>query len=269
MEFDWNEWLHIVTRWIHVFAGILWIGTTYFFTWLDGRFHEMNDSVKNGADESKVWMVHSGGFYAIGKQSKPSMLTTKLHWFKWEAAITWLSGMVLLVLVYYTGGLLVDAAYDETTSMLIGLGSLVAIWLVYDFLWNSPVGSKETIAVAISFVLSVAAIFAFSKVYGGRMAYMQTGAMFGTLMTANVWLRILPGQRKMVAALQKGEEPDLKLGARAKTRSRHNTFMIVPVVFIMISNHYPVGTYAAEYNWVVLSFVVLLGWVAAKFLRRA
>lgn len=269
MEFDWNEWLHIVTRWVHVFAGILWIGTTYFFTWLDGRFHELSDASKSDPDESKVWMVHSGGFYVVGKQSKPSLLTTKLHWFKWEAAITWLSGMVLLVLVYYTGGLLVDAAYGETTSMLFGLGSLILAWFVYDFMWNSPLGSNERIAVVISFALSVGAIYAFSKLYGGRTAYMQTGAMFGTLMTANVWLRILPGQRKMIASLQKGEQLDLTLGARAKMRSKHNTFMIVPVVFIMISNHYPVGTYAADFNWIVLSTTVLLGWIAAGYLRRA
>ncbi|MBI3005921.1 MAG: urate hydroxylase PuuD [Ignavibacteriales bacterium] len=268
MEFDWNEWLHIITRWVHVFAGILWIGTTYFFTWLDGRFHEMADSSKS-EQESKVWMVHSGGFYVVGKQSKPSMLTTKLHWFKWEAAITWLSGMLLLVLVYYTGGLLVDAMYDETTSILIGLGSLVVAWFVYDVLWNSALGANERVGVVISFVLAVAAIYAFSKIFGGRTAYMQAGAMFGTLMAANVWIRILPGQRKMVAALQRGDQPDLTLGARAKARSKHNTFMIVPVVFIMISNHYPVGTYSSEYNWLILSFVVFIGWVVAKYLRRA
>jgi uncharacterized membrane protein len=267
MQFDWNEWLHIITRWVHVFAGILWIGTTYFFTWLDGRFHELTDSAKSD-DESKVWMVHSGGFYVVGKQSKPSMLSTKLHWFKWEAAITWLSGILLLVLVYYTGGLLVDAAYDETTSVIIGLGSLVVAWFVYDTLWNL-IGSREQLGVLISFVLSVAAIYAFSKVFGGRTAYMQAGAMFGTLMAANVWLRILPAQRKMVAALQKGEKADVNLGVRAKMRSKHNTFMIVPVVFIMISNHYPVGTYSSDGNWVVLSAIVFIGWVAAKFLRRA
>jgi len=269
MEFDLNEWLHIITRWVHVFAGILWIGTTYFFTWLDGRFHEMADSGKENSDESKVWMVHSGGFYVVGKQTKPARIATKLHWFKWEAAITWLSGMVLLVLVYYTGGLLVDAMYDETTSILIGFGSLVVAWFVYDFLWNSPLGSNERLGVIISFILAVVAIYGFSKLYGGRTAYIQAGAMFGTLMTANVWIRILPGQRKMVAALQNGEQPDLTLAARAKMRSKHNTFMIVPVVFIMISNHYPVGTYSSDGNWVVLSAVVFIGWVAAKFLRRA
>lgn len=269
MEFDWNEWLHILTRWVHVFAGILWIGTTYFFTWLDGRFHELIETASSETSDPKVWMVHSGGFYVVGKQSRPSMLSTKLHWFKWEAAITWISGMVLLVLVYYTGGLLADAMFDEMTSTLIGLGTLVIVWVVYDSLWNPRLVSNERFAVVLSFLLSVAAIYGFSKIYGGRTAYMQAGAMFGTIMTANVWLRILPAQRKMVSALQKGEQPDLTLAARAKTRSKHNTFMIVPVVFTMISNHYPVGTYGSEYNWVVLSVLVLLGWTAAHFLRRA
>lgn len=269
MEFDWNEWLHIVTRWVHVFAGILWIGTTYFFTWLDGRFHELTETAGGRTDDANVWMVHSGGFYVVGKQSRPSMLSTKLHWFKWEAAITWISGMVLLVLVYYTGGLLADAMFDEMTSTLIGLGTLAIVWVVYDTLWNPRFVSNQRFAVVLSFLLSVAAIYGFSEIYGGRTAYMQAGAMFGTIMTANVWLRILPAQRKMVYALQKGEQPDLALAARAKTRSKHNTFMIVPVVFTMISNHYPVGTYGSEYNWIVLSVLVLLGWTAAHFLRRA
>jgi uncharacterized membrane protein len=269
MEFDWYEWLNIIVRWTHVFAGILWIGTTYFFTWLDGRFHELMDAEKEDGTNPNVWMVHSGGFYVVGKQSKPAMLSTKLHWFKWEAAITWLSGVVLLVIVYYSGGLLYDAAYGETTSVLIGLGSLVVAWVVYDLLWNSKLASNERVAIILSFALSVLAIYAFSQVYGGRAAFIHVGAMFGTIMTANVWMRILPAQRKLVASLQKSEQPDLTLGARAKMRSKHNTYMIVPVVFTMISNHYPTSTYGSEYNWLILSALVLLGWLAAHFLRRA
>lgn len=269
MEFDWYEWFNVVVRWVHVFAGILWIGTTYFFTWLDGRFHELMDSAKNETTDANVWMVHSGGFYVVGKQSKPSMLSTKLHWFKWEAAITWLSGMVLLVLVYYAGGMLVDAMFDETTSIVVGLGMILVAWLVYDFLWNSVFADNEKLGIVVSFVLSAAAIFAFTKFFGGRAAYIHAGAMFGTIMTANVWVRILPPQRKMVAALQHGQQPDLTLAARAKQRSKHNTFMIVPVVFTMISNHYPTVSYGTEYNWLVLSILVLLGWIAARFMRRA
>jgi len=269
MTFDWNEWLHIVTRWVHVFAGILWIGQTYFFTWLDGRFHELAEVSKEKKGDPNVWMVHSGGFYVVEKQSVPRMFSSKLHWFKWEAAMTWLSGMILLILVYYTGGMLIDAAVDETAAIGIGLGFLVAGWVVYDVLWNSPLGKTEWLAVGISFLVSMAAIYGLSQVFGGRTAYIHAGALFGTIMTANVWMRILPAQRKMVGALQRGEQVDPSLAERAKQRSRHNTFLIVPVVFIMISNHYPTSSYAAEYNWLILSVLVALGWGAAYFLRRA
>lgn len=269
MQFDLYEWMNIIVRWTHVFAGILWIGTTYYFTWLDGRFHELLDSADSKTKETNIWMVHSGGFYVVSKQSKPSLMTTKLHWFKWEAAITWLSGMALLVIVYYAGGLLVDAMYGETTSILIGIGMLVVAWVLYDTLWNSPIANNSTFAITLSFLLSSVAIYAFSKFFGGRAAYIHAGAMFGTIMTANVWMRILPAQRKMVAALQRGEAPDLTLGERAKMRSKHNTYMIIPVIFTMISNHYPTSTYGMEYNWLVLVILVALGWIVAHFLRRA
>ncbi len=269
MEFDWSEWLNIALRWTHVFAGIMWIGQTYFFTWLDGRFHELMDVSKGGNNDARIWMVHSGGFYVVEKQSVPKMISQKLHWFKWEAAITWLSGMSLLVLIYYEGGMLADALYGQTTSILIGVGAILIAWIVYDFLWNSPLANNETSSVALSFLLAVAAIYGFSRVFGGRTAYIHAGAMFGTIMTANVWIRILPAQRTMVAALQRGDQPDLSLAARAKTRSKHNTFIIVPVVFTMISNHYPTISYGTEYGWLLLSVLVLVGWGAAYFLRRA
>lgn len=269
MEFDWSEWLDVTLRWVHVFAGILWIGQTYFFTWLDGRFTELLERSESPSDDKRVWMVHSGGFYVVEKQSIPSMMSQKLHWFKWEAAVTWLSGMILLVLLYYAGGMLVDATYSETPSILIGLGVILMAWLVYDTLWNSRLAAHQNLAVVLSFLLSVAAIFALTRFFGGRTAYIHAGAMFGTIMTANVWLRILPAQRTMVSSLQRGEKPDLTLAARAKMRSKHNTFLIVPVVYIMISNHYPTSSYGTEYNWVVLSVLVLLGWTAAHFLRRA
>jgi uncharacterized membrane protein len=177
--------------------------------------------------------------------------------------------MALLVIVYYTGGMLVDAMYGELTSILLGLGMIAAAWLIYDTLWNSPLAKQTAFTVALSYVLAVAAIYAFTRFFGGRAAYIHAGAMFGTIMTANVWMRILPAQRKMVAALQRGETLDLTLGERAKMRSKHNTYMIIPVIFTMISNHYPTSTYGTEYNWLVLAILVLLGWIAAHFLRRA
>lgn len=268
------EWLNIATRWIHVFAGIMWVGQTYFFTWLDGRFSEMFDQAKNSVGDSArrdehVWMVHSGGFYLVGKQKNPQLMPGKLHWFKWEAAITWMSGIVLLILVYYMGGLMVDENMEETIPMLVGIGTLLLAWPVYDTLWNSKIGQNQTLGVVVSYVLLVGVIYGLTHTIGGRAAYLHVGALLGTLMTANVWVRIIPAQRKMVSALEEGKEPDLTLGERAKTRSKHNTFMVVPVVFTMISNHYPVTSYGDEWNWVILSVLVLVGWGAAKIIRKA
>ena len=268
--FNLSEWLNIAARWVHVFAGIMWVGATYFFTWLDGRFVEM-DSARGASEtaEKHVWMVHSGGFYLVDKQKKPKLIPTKLHWFKWEAMITWASGIMLLVLVYYMGGLMVDENMEETTPMIAGIGTLLLSWPVYDTLWKSKLGNYQTSAVVVSYLLLVGVIFGLTHLMDGRAAYMHVGAMMGTLMMLNVWMRILPAQRKMVAALHEGREPDLALGERAKMRSKHNTFMAVPVVFIMISNHYPVTSYGDSWNWMILSALVLVGWGAAKIIRGA
>lgn len=264
MDFDLSEWLNLIARWVHVFAGILWIGQTYFFTWLDHRLH-------SGAEKSdQVWMVHSGGFYVVGKEKALGVAPEKLRWFRWEAAITWLSGMFLLVLVYYLGGILLDPdVADISVAAGAGIGAAVLIvgWLVYDLIWLSPLRKAETAATLLCFVLLVGVAYGLTQVFSGRSAYMHVGALLGTLMAANVWVRILPPQRQMVAA-QQGREPDPALGAGAKLRSKHNTFMVVPVVFIMLSNHFPVATYGHKYNWAVLSVLMVVGWAAARILRR-
>lgn len=262
MDFDLSEWLNLIARWVHVFAGILWIGQTYFFTWLDHRF-------RSGGSDS-VWMVHSGGFYVVGKEKALGVSPEKLRWFRWEAAITWLSGMFLLVLVYYLGGILLDpdvAGISVGTGASIGVALLVVGWLVYDLIWLSPLGKAEGVATIVCFALLVGVAYGLTKMFSGRAAYMHVGALLGTLMAANVWVRILPPQRQMVAA-QQGREPDPVLGAGAKLRSKHNTYMVLPVVFIMLSNHFPVATYGQKYNWLVLSVLIVLGWVAAHILRR-
>ena len=264
-----SEWLNLATRWIHVFAGIMWVGQTYFFTWLDGRFSEMIAQTSTKNPNNYVWMVHSGGFYLVGKQEKPQLVPHTLHWFRWEAVITWLSGIVLLVLIYYMGGLMLDENMDETVPMIAGIGTILLAWPLYDILWRSKLARNETTGVIISFVLLVGVNFFMTHIMEGRAAYMHVGAMLGTLMTANVWIRILPAQRTMVTALHEGKEPDLTLGERAKMRSKHNTFMAVPVVFIMISNHYPVTSYGDSWNWIILSILILVGWGAAKIIRRA
>jgi len=262
MDFNWNEWLNLALRWFHVFAGILWIGQTFFFTWLDGRFNK----------EEKVWMVHSGGFYTVDKLKVPQQLPATLHWFKWEAAFTWLSGFVLLNLMYYHGGLMVDpdvANIGVWTAAGIGIASLVVGWVVYDLLWLSPLARNEAAGAAVSYVLVVAAAYGLSQTLSGRAAYMHVGALMGTIMAANVWMRILPAQRQLIAAVKAGTAPDLTLAARAKQRSKHNTFMVVPVVLIMVSNHYPVATYGNRYGWIILAALLLVGAGVAKLLRRA
>lgn len=269
MDFNLSEWLNLVFRWIHVFAAIMWIGQTYFFTWLDGQFSKLLETNAKDSGEDRVWMVHSGGFYVVEKQRVPKLMPSALHWFKWEAAITWLSGVALLVLVYYLGGLMVENPDDETTAILIGIGFIVFAWPVYDLLWRSQLVKNELVGITLSFVLVVLTAYALTQVMGGRAAYIHMGAIFGTLMTANVWMIILPGQRKMVAALKAGEQPDLDLAHRAKLRSKHNTFMVVPVVFIMISNHFPTASYGTTMNWLVLSLLVLAGWGTARVIRRA
>ena len=266
---DLNAWLQLILRWVHIFAAIMWVGTTYYFTWLDARLHE--EEAAGGHDKAQVWMVHSGGFYVVEKESKPGART--LHWFRWEAAVTWLSGLLLLTLMAYLGGGsgIVDADVLDIsgrTAILIGVGSLVVGWVVYDLLVQSPLGRNELLFAAVAYALVVAAAYGLTHTLSGRWAYLHMGAMFGTIMAANVWQRILPAQRKMIAATKEGRAPDANLAARAKLRSKHNTFIVVPTVFLMISNHYS-HTYGSRYNWLILSALVLAGWGAAKVIRRA
>lgn len=268
-----NEWLNLLFRWTHVFAGIMWVGTTYYFTWLDARLSEEEKAVAATGASAQIWMVHSGGFYAVERRKVPDLASRTLHWFRWEAGITWLSGFALLVLVYYLGGgALVDPdVYDISvpSAVALGLGVIFASGFVYDVMMASPLGRNEKAFAAISFVLIIVLAYGLTRVFSARAAYIHLGAIFGTIMAANVWMHILPAQRRMIAALNKGEKPDEQLSARAKLRSKQNTFMAVPVVFIMISNHYPGVTYGDRYNWLILSALVLAGWVAAKFIRRA
>lgn len=270
MDTTLSEWLNLAARWVHVFAGILWVGQTYYFTWLDGRFGEQESHARQSGP-AQVWMLHSGGFYVVEKQKTPDLRYT-LHWFRWEAALTWLSGFVLLVIVYYMGGLMVDDSVADISvgaATGIGVGALLLAWGVYDVVMLSPLGKNEALVSVIFFLLIAGVSYALTHVLSGRAAYMHVGAMLGTIMAANVWMRILPAQRKMVAAAKEGHQPDAALAARAKLRSKQNTFMAVPVVFLMISNHFPTASYGHAYNWVVLCALVLAGWGAASLIRRA
>src|SRR3989440_2600254 len=271
-----NEWTKLILRWVHVFAGIMWVGTTYFFTWLDGRFVELEQKAEAAQSaiklEKEIWMVHSGGFYRVEKQKVPNVMPEKLHWFRWEAAITWLSGILLFALVYYHGQLMVsleDARLSNSAAVWLSLGLLVISVPFYD-LFLVRLLKNEIIGVIVSAVAVTTLSWFLMRYFTGRAAYLQLGGMFGTIMAANVWMRILPAQRRMVAALKAGRPPNQAEAIRAKTSSKHNTFLAVPVVFIMISNHFPTITYGnRHYGWLILSGLVLAGWAAAKLIRRA
>jgi uncharacterized membrane protein len=259
-----SEWANLLLRWLHVFVGILWIGQTWLFMWLDRR---LEDAEENPG--GRLFMVHSGGFYVVEKRPGLEALPRTLHWFKWEAALTWLTGLALLAVVYYSGGLMreVDARISEGAAIALGLILLPVAWLVYDSLWRALAGRAEAAGAVASFLLIVGTAWALGKVFSARAAYMHVGAMLGTLMVANVWERIIPAQRAMVDAIAAGRPPDLRLGAQAKARSKHNTFMVIPVVLIMLSSHFPTITFGHAHAWAMLGGLTLLGWGIAALAR--
>ena len=258
MNYTVQEWVNLAFRWAHIFAGILWIGSTWYFTWLDRRFHT--------TDPDEVWMVHSGGFYQVRKLSSPSPAHT-LHWFKWEAAYTWLTGVVLLVVVYYLGGLMSDGEpgkLNNSQAIATGVAMLVVSWLVYDLI----LARNNMVAMTVGWMAIVAATYGLSRYMAPRAAYMHVGAALGTMMAANVWMRIIPAQRQMVRVAREGGTPDQRLADRAKMRSKHNTYLIMPVLLVMISSHFPVATYGNQYNWAVLGILTLIGWGGAHIVRN-
>ncbi len=258
-----GEWLNLGLRWTHVITGIAWIGSSFFFMWLDSHLTAPEPPAKDV--EGELWMVHSGGFYRVHKiMVAPDPMPKVLHWFVWEATFTWVSGFLLLVLVYYLGAAvyLVDPAVSGISpgeAVALGLGTLVVGWAVYDLLWRSPLGRNHgALAAAVSFLLLAGVAYGLSRVMSGRGAFIHVGAMLGTLMAANVWMRIIPAQRQLVAARKEGRAPDPALGAAAKQRSVHNNYMTLPVVFVMLSSHYPV-TYGHPWNWAILLALFVAG----------
>lgn len=262
------EWFHLAMRWLHIIAGIMWLGQTWFFNWMERMFPQAPSSDPNIA--GTIWMVHGGGFYHVEKQKVPVQMPGVLHWFKYEALFTWIFGMALLIQVYWIGGLLVDPSVRELElwqAIGIVLALLVVSWLVYDGIVQSPLGKDERVVAAIGFPLIVGVTYGLSQVLGARSVWMHVGAMFGTIMVLNVWMRILPNQSRMIEALKAGKQPDMTRGAIGKMRSKHNTYMSVPLILIMISNHYPTIGFAAAYPWAVLAVMILAGWGIAKIIR--
>ena len=259
------DWLNLLVRWVHFVTGVAWIGASFYFIWLDNHL----EAPKLAADREKgvggeVWSVHGGGFYHAQKyRVAPRALPATLHWFKWEAYSTWLSGMFLLILVYWYGAevYLIDpavAGLSPVVAVSIAAGFIVGGWIVYDLLCKSVLGKHETPFAALLLVLVALLAWGLCELFSGRGAYIHFGAVLGTIMVANVFFVIIPGQRRMVSAAERGESPDPADGIRAKQRSVHNTYFTLPVLFAMTSNHYAM-TYSHDYNWAILAVITVAG----------
>ncbi|HYD93834.1 MAG TPA: urate hydroxylase PuuD [Noviherbaspirillum sp.] len=266
------EWLNLLVRWLHLITGIAWIGASFYFVWLDNSIRppRPGSDLEKAGVAGELWAVHGGGFYNPQKYLvAPKQLPDELHWFKWEAYSTWLSGFALLCLVYYVNpsAMMIDRAVADLTPLQavgIGIGTLVIGWTVYDLLCKSPLGQRDGLLGIVMYLLIVAAAWALARLLGGRAAYIHVGAMIGTIMVANVLMQIIPGQRKMVEAMKAGKSPDPIYGKRAKQRSVHNNYFTLPVLFIMISNHYAM-TYNHPYNWLILAGIMAAGVLIRHF----
>ncbi|MBC8129712.1 MAG: urate hydroxylase PuuD [Rhizobiaceae bacterium] len=262
------EWLSFAVRWLHVVTAMAWIGSSFYFIALDLGLRKSRVLPQGVGGEA--WQVHGGGFYHVQKYMvAPPDMPEDLTWFKWESYATWLSGAALLFLVYYLGAelYLIDPAKADLPvwgASAIGIGGLALGWVVYDFLCKSPLRKNDTALLAALFVYVVVASFLFSQVFSGRGAMLHTGAMIATIMTANVFLLIIPNQTIVVADLKAGRTPASHLGAEAKQRSLHNNYLTLPVIFLMLSNHYPLA-FATEWNWAIAGLVLLMGAVIRHF----
>ena len=257
-----EEWARLAVRWLHVTTAIAWIGSSFYFIALDLGLRR-DRALASGAD-GEEWQVHGGGFYHIQKfLVAPASLPEHLTWFKWESYATWLSGFVMLVLVYYLGAdlYLVDPSVLDLpiwAAILISLGSLSIGWLIYDALCKSPIGNNNTRLMVLLYIVLVAMAWGYTQVFSGRAALLHLGAFTATIMSANVFLIIIPNQKVVVADLRAGRAPDPKYGKVAKQRSTHNNYLTLPVLFLMLSNHYPLA-FASDYNWLIASLVFLMG----------
>jgi len=252
------DWLNLLLRWAHVIVGIAWIGASFYFIWLDDRLEPSRDPRLAG----ELWAIHGGGFYRAEKYKLgPAQLPATLHWFKWEAYWTWITGFALLVLMYYVNAelYLIDPTVmplSKGAAIGIGIGTLVLSLAVYEGLCRSPLDERALAIVLLGFL--AAAAWGLMQIFSGRGAFIHYGAILGTIMSANVLHVIIPGQRRMVEAVSEGREPDPKDAAMGKQRSVHNTYFTLPVVFVMISNHYAM-TFGHRWSWLLLVAMTLAG----------
>ena len=268
MIFLLEEWTELILRWFHVIAGIAWIGSSFYFIALDLSLKQN----KNLPDKShgEAWQVHGGGFYHLVKYLvAPSKMPSELTWFKWEAYATWVSGFALLALIYYAGAELymidiVKYDLDKYEAVIISLLGVVFGWIIYDFVCRLSLKTNVYVLISSIFILITVMSWAYSEIFSYRGAFMQIGTVLGTIMVANVLMIIIPGQKKVVASLLANETPNPIHGAIAKQRSLHNNYLTLPVIFIMISNHYPL-IYATKYSWIIISIILIIGALIRHF----
>ena len=262
------DWVSLIVRWIHLITGIAWIGASFYFIHLDASLRR-SGSLPAGVG-GEAWQVHGGGFYRMQKYLvAPAELPEHLTWFKYEAYSTWLSGFVLLGLIYYLSAdlYLIDPAVLDLPvwgAILISVASLALGWVIYDRLCRSPLGANTALLCALGFVFLVAATWGYTRVFSGRGAYIHAGALIGTIMVANVFFVIIPNQKIVIADLIAGRQPDPALGAQAGQRSLHNNYLTLPALFLMISNHYPLS-FATRWNWLIVAVVIIVGAVIRHF----
>ena len=268
MIFLFEEWTELILRWFHVIAGIAWIGSSFYFIALDLSLKQN----KNLPDKShgEAWQVHGGGFYHLVKYLvAPSKMPSELTWFKWEAYATWVSGFALLALIYYAGAELymidiVKYDLEKYEAVIISLLGVVFGWVIYDFVCRLSLKTNVYVLISSIFILITVMSWAYSEIFSYRGAFMQIGTVLGTIMVANVLMIIIPGQKKVVASLLANETPNPIHGAIAKQRSLHNNYLTLPVIFIMISNHYPL-IYATKYSWIIISIILIIGALIRHF----
>lgn len=258
-----TEWLNLIIRFAHLIVGIAWIGASFYFVWLDNHLEKPPEEKAEKGISGDLWAIHGGGFYEVAKYKlAPPKMPTTLHWFKWEAYTTWITGFLLLSLMFYVGAesYLIDPRVQELTqwqAIGLGLGAIIIGVGSYELLVRTKLKDHGLVLAVILFIIATALSYGLTQVFSARGAYMHMGAILGTIMAGNVFFGIMPSQRALVKAVEEGATPDSKYGLNAKLRSTHNTYITLPVLFIMISNHYPI-TYNHSANWLVLMAIILI-----------
>lgn len=272
MEVQVAEWLSLILRWLHIIFGAAWIGTSFYFNWLNNHVRPVEGGPTPEGVAGELWSVHGGKFYQVVKYAvAPPRLPHTLHWFKYEAYFTWVTGFLLLGVVYYLepSAYLVDsnvrvlhgllpASMVELGAVAIGVSTLLVGWLVYHALCKSPLGRMPVPFALVGFALMTGVAFGLTQLFGSRAAYIHVGALIGTIMAWNVFFVIIPNQKRMVEAMTRGEVPDARLGEAGAQRSLHNNYFTLPVLFIMVSNHYPM-TFGHGWSWAILAALSLIG----------